>query len=156
MLICLLVKLKRKMISFAYDCCHLPLVYWQIHGGKLYCIKFYRAVEFKKKIENIYINISETNYSICHICYPDLLFQNFSFLNYFINAFNPPLCHIRFRRSLCIQTWFWAFYIVIIKTYLSSTWRSIFQLEISSLYLRFIFLTWIELQVKFQVEYFWK
>ena len=43
MLICLLVKLKRKRFNFAYDCYHLSLIYRQIHAGKHYTIKFNRA-----------------------------------------------------------------------------------------------------------------
>ena len=46
MLICLLVKIKRKRFNFAYDRCHLPLVYRQIHADKLYTLKLYRVVEF--------------------------------------------------------------------------------------------------------------
>ena len=49
---------------------------------------------------------------------------------------------LRLRPSLCIQTLTWPFYIVILKSYLSCTWSSIFQLEISSSYLRFRVHTW--------------
>ena len=51
MLIYLFVKLKRKRFNFAYDCCHLPLVYQKIHAGKLYSIKFYCAVELYLPVE---------------------------------------------------------------------------------------------------------
>ena len=51
MLICLFVKLERKRFNFAYDFCHLPLVYRQKYAGKLYTIKFYRAVEFYRPVK---------------------------------------------------------------------------------------------------------